>query len=259
MQNALAKHQWSTSRNAGYAGKTAGIVCAVSAALHSKRNFPRVWKIKTKKSNNENLIQGKMKTTLFTLKCLAVAVAAFSLQLLGTATGSAQDLFPAHVNVVGISTNSGDGNLAYKELDNRDLIQAAASANGLTNLDGLSLVYNVEGSDVEVVSGTNKTVIGTPLTFSGGVSLSNTNDTKAHLLKWVYWGTNSVASGTMAAGERIQYGSSNQITGFTLEGQLQFALPDNGTNGPTIYLGHLNVEHRTFNPIPGESDGSSRE
>ena len=199
-----------------------------------------------------------MKTTLFTLKCLAVAVAAFSLQLIGAVTGSAQDLFQAHVNAVGISTNS-NGNLAYKELDNRDLIQAAASANGLTNLNGLSLVYNVEGGDVEVVSGTNKTVIGTPLAFSGGVSLSNTNNTKLQLLKYVYWDTNSVASGTLAAGEWIQYGSSNQITGFTLIGQLQFSVPDNGTNGPTIYVGNLNVEHRTFYPIPDESDDSNRD
>jgi hypothetical protein len=202
-----------------------------------------------------------MKTTLFTLKCLAVAVAAFGLQLIGAATVSAQDLYQVYLNAVGISTNS-DGNLVYKELDNRDLIRAAASADGLTNLNGLSLVYNVEGSDVEVVSGTNKTVISTPLTFSGGVSFTNTNDTKGQLLKYVYWGPSTVSSGTLAAGEWIRYGSTNQITNqitdFLLEGQLQFAVPGSGTNGPTIYLGNLNVEHRMFFPIPDDSDSSSR-
>jgi len=199
-----------------------------------------------------------MKTKLFTLKCLAVAVAAFGLQLIGAATGSAQDLYPAHLNAVGISTNS-DGNLAYKELDSRDLIQQAASADGLTNLNGLSLVYNVEGSDLEVVSGTNKTVIATPLTFSGGVSLTNTNDTKGQLLENVYWGTSTVANGTLAAGEWIQYGPTNQITDFTLQGQLQFSVAGSGTNGPTIYLGNLNVEYRPFIPFPGESEDWNRD
>lgn len=194
-----------------------------------------------------------MKTILFTPKSLAVAVAAFGLQLIGPATGSAHDLYPAHLHAVGISTNS-DGNLAYKELDNRDLIQQAATADGLTNLNGLSLVYNVEGSDVEVVSGTNKTVIATPLTFSGGVTLTNTNDTKGQFLQYVYWGSSTASSGTLAAGEWIQYGSSNQITSFTLVGHLQFSVPGSGTNGPTIYLGNVNVEHRFYSPEPDESD-----
>ncbi len=190
-----------------------------------------------------------MKTQLLTPKYLVVALAALSTQLIGAPASSAQDLFQVNLNAIGISTNL-DGKLVYKEFDNRDLIRETASANGVTNLTGLSLVYDVEGSDVEVVSGTNNTVIGTPLTFSGGVSLTKTNGTAGQLLEYVYWDTNTVASGTLAAGEQIRYGSTNQITDYSLQGQLQFALPDNGTNGPAIYLGNISVEHRQVCPRP---------
>ena len=59
-----------------------------------------------------------------------------------------------------------------------------------------------------------------------------------------------MASGTLAAAESIRYGSTNQITDYSLQGQLQLALADNGTNGPVIYLGNINVEHRAVRPIP---------
>lgn len=191
-----------------------------------------------------------MKTQLLTSKYLAVALAALGSQLIGAATSSAQDLYQVNLNAIGISTNL-NGKLVYKEFDNRDLIRETASAQGITNLNGLSLVYDVEGSDLEVVSGTNNTVIATPLTFSGGVSLTSTNGKAGQVLEYVYWDTNAVASGTLAAAESIRYGSTNQITDYSLQGQLQLALPDNGTNGPVIYLGNINVEHRAARPTPG--------
>lgn len=190
-----------------------------------------------------------MKTKLFYSQCLAVTVAAFGSQLIGASTSNAQDLYHVNLNAIGISTNL-DGRLVYKELDNRDLIRETASAQGLTNLTGLSLVYSLQGSDIEVVSGTNNTVLGTPLTFSGGVSLNNTNGTEGQVLEYVYWDTNSTASGTLAAGEWTRYGATNQITNFSLQGQLQFAVTDNGTNGPSIYLGNINVTGKFTPPAP---------
>ena len=187
-----------------------------------------------------------MKTQPLHSQSLVIVIAGFSLQLIGAAAGNAQDLYHVNLNAIGISTNL-DGKLVYKEFDNRDLVRETASAQGITNLTGLSLVYHVEGSDVEVVSGTNNTVIGTPLTFGGGISLNNTNGTEGQVLEYVYWDTNSVASGTLVAGERYHYGFTNQITDFRLQGQLQFALPDNGTNSPAIYIGHIEVGHK-FTP-----------
>jgi len=79
--------------------------------------------------------------------------------------------------------------------------------------------------------------IAQPLTFDGGVSLNNTNNTKVQRLANVYWETNQTASGTLLAGESIRYGSTNQVISLSFAGQLQFAVPGSGTNGPTIYYG----------------------
>jgi len=190
-----------------------------------------------------------MKTKLLVSYCAAVALAAIGSQLIGTPVSSAQDLYPADLDAFGISTNA-EGRLVYKTLDNRDLIRDTASAAGITNLSGLSLVFNVQANDLEVVGGTNHTVVGTPLTFNAYVSLTNTNNTKGQFLEYVYWDTNSVPSGTMAAGVSTSYGPTNQITDYSLQGQLQFASSDTGTNSPVIYLGHLSVEKRMcFYPV----------
>jgi hypothetical protein len=186
-----------------------------------------------------------MKKELLKSKCLVTIIAAFGLQLIGSPAVSAQDLYHVNLNAINISTNQ-DGRLVCKQFDNRDLIRETASEQGITNLEGLSLTYNPTNGGVEVVSGTNDTVIGTPLTFSGGVSLvnTNTNHTEGQLLEYVYWDTNTVASGTLVAGETYCYGPTNQITDFNLHGQLQFAQPNGGTNGPSIYIGDINVEYK---------------
>ena len=186
-----------------------------------------------------------MKIHLSKSKCLAAALAALGSQLIGTPVSSAAELFPVALNAFSISTNH-DGNLIYHEFNNWTLIRETAQAQGLTNLTGLSLVYNLPADDIEVVSGTNNTVLDTPLTFAGGVFLSNTNDTKVQRLADVYWETNQTADGTLVASECIRYGATNQITGFNLTGQLQFALPANGTNAPAICIGNL----RTFRSEP---------
>jgi hypothetical protein len=155
------------------------------------------------------------------------------MQLTGVPVSSAANLFPVTVNAVSISTNQ-DGNLTYHSFNNWTLIHAAA-AQGTTNLTGLSVVYSLQADAIEVVSGTNHNVLDTPLSFDGGVSLNNTNSTKVQRFTNVYWETNQTAGGTMVAGEFVRYGATNHITGFSLAGQLQFALPANGTNGPAIY------------------------
>lgn len=184
-------------------------------------------------------------------KCLAVTLATLGMQLVGTPVSSAADLFPVTVNAVSISTNQ-TGNLTYHPFNNWTLIHAAAAQQGLTNLTGISVVFNLQADDVEVVSGTNNTVLDTPLTFAGGVSLNNTNDTKVQRLANVYWETNQTASGTLVAGESIQYGATNQITAFNLAGQLQFALPGDGTNSPVIYYGLIQTSR------PGECSTSKQ-
>lgn len=177
-----------------------------------------------------------MKTKLFKTNCLAVTLATLGVQLITAPLSSAADLFPVNVNAVSVSTNQ-NGNLTYRPFNNWTLIRAAAAQQGLTNLTGISVVYDLQADSVEVINGTNHTVLDTPLTFVGGVSLNNTNDTRVQRLANVYWETNQTASGTLVAGESIHYGATNQVTGFNLVGQLQFARPGDGTNSPAIYYG----------------------
>ena len=170
---------------------------------------------------------------------LAAALVSFALV---ASSGYGQDLFKAQVSSTCVSTNA-TGGLSYKRYGNHQIIAAAAAAAGLTNLNGLRLVYSLKGDDLEVVSGTNNTVIATPFTFSGGVSVSKTNNTVLERLSWVYLGTNTQASGTLRAKEVSHFGPTNTLTAFALQGQLQFATPAAGTNAAAVYSGSLIAGH----------------
>lgn len=162
----------------------------------------------------------------------------FSLSL-GIQSTRAQD-YPASVNAISISSNS-SGGLVYHRFRNGDIIRACAHDQGITNLMGLSLVYNRTADELQVVSGTNKTLVCVPLAFNGGTWLSNSNHTKAERLTFVFVETNSVSGGTLSATERFAYGPSNQITSFSLTGQLAYTVPAKGTNPPVIYRGSLSA------------------
>ena len=158
---------------------------------------------------------------------------------LGVQTVQAQD-FGAFVNLLSITTNH-DGTLVYHRVKNRDFIRACASEKGVTNLMGLSLVYNRTADELEVRQGTNLTALCKPLTFSGGTWLINSNHTRAERLTFVFVETNKVAGGTFAATERFHYGPSNELTFFALSGELQYTTPASGTNPPVIYKGRLSA------------------
>ena len=124
---------------------------------------------------------------------------------------------------------------------NRQIIRQAAAEAGLTNVSRLSLVYDRTADALEVVSGTNNTLVSTPLTFSTGTYLSNTNGTQIQRFAGVYWGTNLNASGSLVAGEQITPATSRRPARFNLQGQLQFTLPASGTNGAAIYVGNVSA------------------
>ena len=155
--------------------------------------------------------------------------------------------FNVFVDALNISTN-GAGNLVSRRFGNQDLIRSCANQIGITNLMGLHLVYDLNSDSLEVVSGygSNQTLLCSPLTFSGGVFLSNTNATKSERQAWVYWDGNPTPGfGTLTATESYGYGVSNQLTRFSLSGQLQFALPGSGYP-PTIYQGSVVAGSRFF-------------
>jgi len=171
-------------------------------------------------------------------KLFIVAVVALTAQGTGIYSSNAQEFYPAFVSTVSISTNS-SGGLTYHEFGNREFIRTCANEMGLTNLMGLSLVYDRANDTVDVVSGTNKTVLCTPLTFTGGTSLSNTNDTRIQRFAYVSWENSAVVNGTLVATEQQCFTTNDTLKTFSLRGQLQFAVPDNGTNSPVIYYGGI--------------------
>lgn len=175
-------------------------------------------------------------------KLTIMALTALVSQLIGVSSGSAQETCPAYVNVTGISTNAA-GNLVYHEYDNRDIIRQSADEAGLTNLAGLRLVYDRTNDAVEVVSGTNDTVVSAALTFTKGIALSNsnTNDTRIQRLSRVYWGGSTNVNGTLLAGEEVIRGNAHHSGIFTLNGQLQFAVRSDGTNSPVIFTGNVSA------------------
>ena len=172
-------------------------------------------------------------------KLIIIGIAtAFSLSL-GIQSTRAQD-YKASVNTISISSNS-SGGLVYHRFRNSDIISACAHEKGITNLMGLSLVYNRTNDELQVVMGTNNTVVCVPLTFNGGTWLSNSNHTKAERLTFVFVETNTVSSGTLSATERFAYGPSNEITSFSLKGDLAYTVPAKGTNSAVIYRGQLSA------------------
>lgn len=148
------------------------------------------------------------------------------------------NLVPANVQLTCVTTNS-SGNLVYQRVDTRSFIKQCASETGVTNLFGLSLVYNRSNSSLEVVSGTNHAVLCTPLSFGSGLALSNTNGTVVELQDFVFVESNTTASGLLTATERISPGTTNRPPIFSLIGSLNYTEPANGTNPPAICHGTL--------------------
>ncbi len=182
---------------------------------------------------------------------LVLAAAAF-LQLIGLASARAQQLFPAILSASCVSTNA-SGGLSSDHMGNQDLISDCATGLGITNLNGLSLVYNLSANALQVVAPTNLAYVGTshtiiatnlyllctPLRFTNIVWLSTTNTNRVELLSSVFVETNSRPTGTLAATERFQYGSSNQLASFSLIGRIQYGVIASGTNGASICRGVL--------------------
>lgn len=174
----------------------------------------------------------------------AVTLAALSLTLTwaGAQNSGAQtntDLYPAKINLVCISTNQG-GDIVYQRFNTSAFVEEFATGEGITNLTDLSLVFNRSNASLQVISGTNQTLIGSPLGFAGGVSLANSNNTRVQLQTFVFLDGNSVASGLLSATERLTWGTSNQLTSFSLRGLLSYSFT-NGTNSPAICHGSLLV------------------
>ena len=200
-------------------------------------------------------------------KMIVVLGLAAVLQCIGAPSGIAQELFPALLKVTCVSTNQ-NGEVVYSNMGNGDLIMQCAADEGLTNTEGLSLVFNLTADALQVVAGTNNAAVGTnhmivgtnqflictPLTFTNIVSLSGTNTNKIELLASVFVETNKVANGTLAATERFHFGSTNELTSFSLIGRIQYATLASDTNSTSICRGVLLAGSGLTNEEEGENE-----
>ena len=186
-------------------------------------------------------------------KLLIMTIAAMVTQSFLMQTSHAQEMFRVVVSTVSTYTNDA-GKLTHRHYGNREIIRECAAEHGVTNLAGLSLVYDRTADAVQVVGGTNHTVLCTPLTFSGGVSLNNTNATKTERLAFVFLDSSQVANGTMSATERSYYGPTNELVWFSLNGRLQYATAGDGTNSPTIYNGIIVAGSGSFHHDSDDND-----
>jgi hypothetical protein len=169
-------------------------------------------------------------------KLHVIAAATILVASTGLQSSRAQELFPAVFSAVASSTNQGGG-IVYTKVTNRSLIKDCAAEQGITNLSGLKLVFDLTSNALQVVQGTNHVVICTPLTFKDTFLLENTNKTKVELLAGVWVETATTSTGTLSATERFAYGSSNQLTGFQLTGRLAYGVAASGTNSTKIVRG----------------------
>lgn len=177
---------------------------------------------------------------------LSVAVAVLALAQAGRAQTNTS-LLPVSFNAVCTSTNSGTNGtgLLQERVSNINLIDDCAVEHNLTNLTGLSLVFNVTNFSLQVL-GTNGTPLCTSLAFTGGLTFTNTNNmtmsgsnmTRIVFQKDVLVETNLTASGVISG--TASWSGTNQSS-FKLSATLLYTEPASGTNSAEICRAVLRV------------------
>ena len=184
-----------------------------------------------------------MKSVNLMLALALAAVVQLALPAGSRASVTINQYYPATVFLSSVSTNAA-GNLAYKELSNRDLLKAAAAFTGRTNTAGLSVVYNATQESVQVVSGTNGFVLTTPLAFADSTCLATTNASQTQRFGAVYYGGNTTPTGTFVAAELTTPARGKRPATYAYANQLQFTVT--GTNGTAIYVGTVSADTGGF-------------
>ena len=149
------------------------------------------------------------------------------------------NLYRARINLVCTTTNE-NGNLVQDRVFTSEFIRDAAHSVGATNLDDLALAYNPSNSSLEVLNRSTREVVATPLSFEGGTSLANSDNTRVVLQNFVFLNSDTVASGLLSATQRLAYADSGELSTFGMRGSIYYSFT-NGTNSPTFCQGILAV------------------
>lgn len=184
---------------------------------------------------------------------LAVAVQAGALLAL-VQNGQAQtNLLPVTFSAVCTSTNS--NGLVRDRVNKINLIDDCAVEHGLTNLDHLSLVFNVTNFSVQVVD-SNGVPLCTSLALTGGLAFTNTNTNASNTTQIVFQKNVLVDTNQIATGVASGFASwkNSDLSSFRLTASLLYIEPASGTNGAEICSGVLTVGRERN----GEDEGEGR-
>jgi hypothetical protein len=94
-------------------------------------------------------------------KQFIMGVAAIAALGFGVSHGAAQQVYPAYITAIGISTNNSTGELTYQFWGNQDILRQCAEDFGASNLMDASLVYNPSADALPVLNKTNSSVVST--------------------------------------------------------------------------------------------------
>jgi hypothetical protein len=162
------------------------------------------------------------------------------------------DLLGVALREVCTTTNE-NGSLTNQVFDNARLIQQCAAEVGVTNLGDLSLVYNRTNPALQILSGTNQSILCTAMSFAPRMSMTNNHNTKIEVLSFIFLGTNTMSSGTVCTVETSAAQTNTPFPSLNLIGRFQYSIDANGTNRAAIC-------HGVFLAMPGltvEKDGDA--
>ena len=150
------------------------------------------------------------------------------------------------VSFSAICTSSNSTGLLQEVVRGENLIDDCAFELGLTNIDGLRLVFNPTNFSVQVVD-TNGVVRCTSLTFTGGLTFTNantnitqmaSNTTQIVFQRDVLVETNATASGVISG---FASWKGTNMSDFRLKSTLLYTEPATGTNSAEICRAILNA------------------
>ena len=157
-----------------------------------------------------------------------------SVLFLHSLSAKAADLFNVIVRGTCRATND-QGHIVSVPFGNAELIKRCADENGITNLASLTLVYDVDEDDTEVVNVSDGSVICESLTFSGGASVFNERGTVRERQAFIFLEDNRV--GSFIGTEKSLRGGNGTLLRFSLRGKFQLGMPAQNNERAKVYSG----------------------
>jgi hypothetical protein len=179
------------------------------------------------------------------IKKVVPALLAFALLSFAQKSQAQTNLFPATFNEICTSTNT--NGLVKEIVRGINLIDDCAAEAGISNLDGLTLVFNPTNFSVQVIN-TNGSNICTSLAFQGGTTFTNISTNITHsasntttqvvFQRDVLVETNLTSSGLISG---IASWKGTNMSSFNLNALLLYTEPATGTNSTEICRAVLKV------------------